>query len=147
MIAQRLAEIAEIKNIEEFGINMKKEKASLKGLTSEEIILSDFKEYNINNKKLGCGQIEVCDLKETLDRKEEFLKTIEKLAKKRGYDILVLLATDIIKQGSEILFWEKDNYMEKAFNIKSENNTFYLEGVMSRKKQIIPVLTKLFSKK
>jgi len=146
LIAQKLAEIAEIKNIEEFGINMKKEKSSLKGLTAREIILSDFKEYDFKNKKLGGGQIEVCDLKETLERKEELLETIEKIAKKRDYDLLVFLATDIIKQGSEVLFWEKDNYMEKAFNKKPKNNSFYLKGVMSRKKQILPPLTKILSK-
>ena len=146
LIAQTLAEIAKIKNLEEFGINMKKEKSNLKGLTAQEIILSDFKEFDINNKKLGAGQIEVCDLKETQERKEELLKTIEQIAKKRDYDLLVFLATDIIKQGSEVLFWEKDNYMEKTFNKKPENNSFYLEGVMSRKKQIIPPLTKTLSK-
>ena len=145
LIAQKLAEVAEIKNIEEFGINMKKEKSSLKGLTSQEIILSDFKEYNFKNKKIGCGQIEVCDLKETLEQKEKLLKTIKEISKKRDYDLLVFLATDIIKQGSEILFWEKDNYMEKTFNKKPENNSFYLKGVMSRKKQIIPPLTKTLS--
>ena len=146
LIAQTLAEIAKIKNLEEFGINMKKEKSNLKGLTAQEIILSDFKEYDINNKKFGCGQIEVCDLKETLERKGELIKTIEKIAKKRDYDLLVFLATDIIKQGSEILFWEKDNYMEKAFNKKPKNNSFYLEGVMSRKKQATPLITKILSK-
>ena len=147
IIARRLAEIAEIKDIEEFGISMKKEKSNLKGLTAEEIILSDFKEYDFKNIKIGCGQIEVCDLKETQERKKELLKTIKKISKKRSYDALLLLATDIIKQGSEVLFWEKDNYMEKAFDKKVENNTLYLEGVMSRKKQIIPLLTKFFAKK
>ncbi|MCK5268156.1 MAG: manganese-dependent inorganic pyrophosphatase, partial [Spirochaetes bacterium] len=93
LIAQTLAEIAKIKNLEEFGINMKKEKSNLKGLTAQEIILSDFKEFDINNKKLGAGQIEVCDLKETQERKEELLKTIEQIAKKRDYDLLVFLAT------------------------------------------------------
>jgi len=147
IIARRLAEIAEIKDIEEFGINMKKEKSNLKGLTSEEIILSDFKEYDFKNIKIGCGQIEVCDLKETQKRKKELLKTIKEISKKRNYDLLVFLATDIIKQGSEVLFWEKDNYIEKAFNKKPKNNTLYLEGVMSRKKQVIPLLTKIFLKK
>ena len=146
LIAQTLAEIAKIKNIEEFGINMKKAKSSLKKLSAQEIILSDFKEYDISNKKFGCGQIEVCDLKEARERKEEILKTIEEIAKKRDYDLLVFLVTDIIKQGSEVLFWEKDNYMEKAFNKKPENNSFYLEGVMSRKKQITPPITKILSK-
>ena len=146
-IAHKLSEIAGIKNIEEFGINMKKEKSSLEKLTSQEIILSDFKEYAIEGKKFGCGQIEVVDLKETLERKKELLKTIEEISKERDYDLLVFLATDIIKLGSEVLFWEKENYMEKTFSKKPENNSFYLERVMSRKKQIIPQLTKIFMEK
>ena len=146
-IAHKLSEIAEIKNIEEFGLNMKKQKSSIKELPSEEIILSDFKEYEVEGKKFGCGQIEVVGLEETLERKEELIKAIEEMSKKREYDLLVFLATDIVKRGSEVLFWEKNNYMEKTFNKKPENNSFYLEGAMSRKKQIIPALTKTFLKK
>ena len=147
IIAQKLAEISGIKNIEEFGINMKKEKSSLKGLKSQEIVLSDFKEYDFKDIKIGCGQIEVCDLKETLEQKDKLLKALEKISKKRNYSLFVFLATDIIKQGSEVLFWEKNDYMEKTFNEKAKNNSFYLKGVMSRKKQILPLLTNLFSKK
>ena len=74
-------------------------------------------------------------------------ESLKKIFKEGDYDLLIFLATDIIKRGSEVLFWEKDNYMEKTFNKKAENNSFYLEGVMSRKKQIIPPLTKTFLKK
>jgi len=146
-IAKKLAEIAEIKNIEEFGIEMKKTKASLKRMSAEDIIFSDFKTYEFGKTKFGGGQVEVIDFNEVNERKQELLEKIEEIAKKENYDLLILMATDIIKKDSLLLFFEKDSYIEKAFSKKPENNTLYLEGVMSRKKQIIPPLAKLFSKK
>ena len=146
-IAKKLAKTAGIKNLEKFGIEVKKSKASLKGIAAKDIIFDDFKGYNIKGKKFGVGQIEVCDLKETTERKKEILKELEGSAKRKNYDLLLLVATDIIRKGSLLLFWEKKNYIKKAFSKTPKNNTLYLKGVMSRKKQIIPPLTKLFSKK
>ncbi|MCP6719322.1 MAG: manganese-dependent inorganic pyrophosphatase [Patescibacteria group bacterium] len=144
-IAKKLAKIAEIKNLEKFGIELKKQKASLKGLKAEDIIFSDFKEYVFGKKKVGLGQIEVVELDEVEQRKKELIKQLEKSAKNKNYDLLLLVATDIIKIGSLLLFWEKGNYIEKAFKKKAKNNSVYLKGVMSRKKQLVPPLTKLFS--
>jgi manganese-dependent inorganic pyrophosphatase len=146
IIAKTLAEEADIENIEDFGIEIKKAKSSLKGQKIKDIILGDFKENKFGKKIIGCGQVEVCDLKEVEEKEEDLKKEIEKIAKERDYDLLVFLATDIIQRGSKVLFWEKEDYMEKTFNKKPENNSFYLEGVMSRKKQIIPPLTKTFEK-
>ena len=146
-IAKKLAEIAKIKNIEEFGIEIKKAKASLKGMSAEDIIFSDFKAYEFGKIKFGGGQVEVVNFNEVNKRKQELLEKIQEIAKKENYDIFILVATDIIKQDSLLLFFEKNNYIEKAFNKRPENNTLYLEGVMSRKKQILPPLTKLFSGK
>ncbi len=144
-IAEKLAEIAEVKNIQEFGLEVKKSKASLKGLTTEQIILSDFKVFEFGKIKIGGGQVEVVNLDEVKEKKQELLEKIKELAQKEKYVILILIATDIIKHNSLLLFWEEKNYIEKAFSKKPENNTLYLEGVMSRKKQIIPPLAKLFS--
>ncbi len=146
-IARRLAETAGIKNIEEFGMQIKKAKASMKGLTAREAIFSDFKNFNLDGKKVGIGQIEIVDVQKVNRRKQEFIKELEKIAKDKNYDLVALAVTDIIRQGTELLFWEKENYIEKAFSKESKNNTIYLKEVMSRKKQIIPLLTKLFSKK
>ena len=82
LIAQNLAEVAEIKDIEAFGVEMKSKKSSLKGLEAKNIILSDFKEYEFKNKKIGVGQIEVTSLEETELRKEELLKSIKEISKK-----------------------------------------------------------------
>jgi len=144
-IAEKLAGIAEIKNIQDFGIEIKKSKASLEGLTTEQIILSDFKIFEFGKIRIGGGQVEVLGMDEINEKKQELLEKLKEIAQKENYDLVMLIATDIIKQDSLLLFFEKDNYIEKAFNKKPENNTLYLEGVMSRKKQIIPPLAKLFS--
>ena len=144
-IAEKLAGIAEIKNIQDFGIEIKKSKASLEGLTTEQIILSDFKIFEFGKIRIGGGQVEVLGMDEVNEKKQELLEKLKEIAQKENYDLVMLIATDIIKQDSLLLFFEKDNYIEKAFNKKPENNTLYLEGVMSRKKQIIPPLAKLFS--
>lgn len=146
-IAKQLAKIVKIKNLEKFGIEIKKSKASLKGLKAKDILFSDFKEYMFGKIKLGGGQAEVCGLEEVKKRKKELLKEIEKSAKKGKYDLFIFTATDIIKKGSLLLFWEKGNYIKKAFGKTPKNNSLYLKGVMSRKKQILPPLAKLFSKK
>lgn len=146
-IAKKLAKIIKVKNLEKFGIEIKKSKASLKGMTAKEVIFADFKEYKFGKVKLGGGQAEVFGFEEVKKRKKELLQEIEKSAKKRKYDLLIFMATDIIKRSSLLLFWEKENYIKKAFAKKTKNNTLYLKNVMSRKKQIIPPLTKLFSKK
>lgn len=146
-IAKKLAKTAGVKNLEKFGIEIKKAKASLKGMAAKDIIFGDFKEYRVGKIKFGGGQVEVCDLKETMERKKEILEELESSAKRKNYDLLLLMATDIIKKGSLLLFWEKKNYIKKAFGKKTKNNALYLKGVMSRKKQIIPPLIKLLSKK
>ena len=145
-IAKKLAKIAKVKNLEKFGIELKKKKASLRGLSAEKIIYSDFKTYKLGKIKLGGGQVEVVSLDEVEKREKELLAKIKELAQKENYDLFILMATNIVKRDSKLLFWQKKNYIEKAFGKKPKENTLYLKGVMSRKKQIIPPLTKLFSK-
>jgi len=146
-VAEKLAEIAEIKNIQDFGLEIKKSKASLKGMSAENIILSDFKVFEFGKIKIGVGQVEVVDLSEVNEKKQGLIEKLKEIAQKENYDLVMLIVTDIIKQDSLLLFFEKDNYIEKAFNKKPENNTLYLKDVMSRKKQVIPPLAELFSKK
>lgn len=145
-IAKKLAKKAEVKNLEKFGIEIKKQKASLKEVKAKDIIFSDSKTYNFGRKKVGIGQVEVIDLGEIEKRKKELIKKLEELAKKEKYNLLILMATDIIRKGSKILLWGEINYFEKAFRKKIKNNSLYLKDVMSRKKQIVPPLMKAFSK-
>jgi manganese-dependent inorganic pyrophosphatase len=145
-IAGRLAKIAGVKNVEKFGLDIKKTKASLKGKSAEKIIMADSKEYKFGRKQIAVGQVEVCGMDEVKERKEELIDGLKRLAAKKKYDLIMLMATDILAMGSQILFWGEEKYVEKAFGKKPKGHTLYLKGVMSRKKQIVPPLTKVLSK-
>ncbi|MBD3208512.1 MAG: manganese-dependent inorganic pyrophosphatase [Candidatus Nealsonbacteria bacterium] len=144
-VAHHLAEIAEIEDIEEFGIEIKKAKANLEGMSAEDILFGDFKEYEFGEKKIGVGQVEITGMDQIENRKQELLETIKNKAQERNYELFVFMATDIIEQGTLLLFWEKENYIQKTFGKEPENNSVYLEGVMSRKKQVVPPLTNTLS--
>ncbi len=145
-IAGKLARKAGIKDMERFGLEIKRTKASLAGKSAEKIITSDLKEYEFGRKKIALGQVEVCGLEEIKTREKELIEGLNSLAQKKRYNLVLLIATDILAMGSEILFWGEEKYIEKAFGKKPHNHTLYLKGVMSRKQQIVPPLTKVLSR-
>ncbi|SDF55108.1 manganese-dependent inorganic pyrophosphatase [Thermoanaerobacter thermohydrosulfuricus] len=138
--AKKLAEIANI-DINEFGTEMFKAGTSLEGKTVEEIFYTDFKEFTINNYKIGIGQVNT--LTDAGKLKQDLINFMEKVKKDKGYDILLLMLTDIINEGSEILFvGNNKELLERAFNVQIKNNSFYLPYVISRKKQVLPPIIK-----
>lgn len=138
--AKKLAEIAEI-DINEFGNQMFKAGTSLEGKTVEEIFYTDFKEFTVNKYKIGIGQVNT--LANPGELKKDLISFMEKVRSDKGYDILLLMLTDIINEGSEILFvGDNKELLERAFDVKIQNNSFYLPYVISRKKQVLPPLVK-----
>lgn len=138
--AKKLAEIANI-DINEFGTEMFKAGTSLEGKTVEEIFYTDFKEFTINNYKIGIGQVNT--LTDAGELKQQLISFMEKVKKDKGYDILLLMLTDIINEGSEILFvGNNKELLQRAFNVEIKNNSFYLPYVISRKKQVLPPIVK-----
>ena len=93
---------------------------------------------------MGIGQVEVCALKEVNERKEELIEKLKEICQRENYNLLLFIATDIIKKSSQLLGTGEINYLEKAFGKKVVENSIYLPGVMSRKKQIVPPLMKVF---
>ncbi|MBS7288631.1 MAG: hypothetical protein KIH01_07795 [Candidatus Freyarchaeota archaeon] len=94
--------------------------------------------------KVGIGQVEVFDLQEALEMKEEILREMEK-KREGGYGLILMMLTDIIKEGTELLaVGEKLDVVERAFGKKVKDGSVYLEGVMSRKKQVVPPVEKAF---
>ena len=136
-IAEKLAEIAEIKNIKEFGIELKKKNADVSKKTANEIVTGDFKLFEVKETKYGVGQVELVELEGIKNRKDEILQEMEKVLSEKGLEFLILAVTDIMKEGSDLWIVGKKEVPEKAFG-KTEENAIWLEGVMSRKKQIIP---------
>lgn len=142
--AKKLGRIAGIKKLVDFGIEIKKQKASLKGLCADKILYSDFKTFEAGGKKFGVGQIEVCGLLEASQRQQEILEAMKLAQQKENLALAVLMVTDIIKEGSKLLAVGETAYVEKAFGKTLENDSVYLDKAMSRKKEILPPLMKAF---
>ena len=139
-IAKILGKIAKIANLKKFGIEVKKQKASLKGLAAAQILNSDYKTFVAGNKKFGIGQIEVVDLSEAKSRTAELMKEMEDNNSKNGLAFTVLMVTDIINEGSDILVIGDASAIEKAFGKSCADGSVFIEKMMSRKKDLLPPL-------
>lgn len=146
LAAEELAAIAGV-NLEEYGIAMLKAGANTKDKSIKELIGLDAKEFDINNKKLVIAQINTVDTKEVTERVEELEKTISTDIKERNLDAFVFVITNILTSNSEVLVMGEDkDKVAEAFSKTLINNFMTLEGVVSRKKQIVPPITEEFNK-
>lgn len=133
--ALTLAEIAKV-DYEKYGMEMFKAGTSLEGFSIEQIVNMDFKEFNISNKKVGIGQVMTLDIDSVLSKKEQFLAYINSTE----FDILILAVTDIINEGSYLIYKGEDKVISEAFDVDATQGIF-VEGIVSRKKQLVPKLT------
>ena len=141
-ICLKLAEIAGIKSVEEFAKEMFKAGTSLKGKTVGEIFNQDFKPFTMGDTKVGVAQVNTMDIDGFMPLKDEMLEFMSNEAKSKGYDVVMLLLTDILTEGSQILVaGERPDYVEKTFNVELKDSMAFLPGILSRKKQVIPPLT------
>lgn len=139
---EELEKIAGI-DIKEYGLEMLKAGTDLDDFTAKELINLDAKELDKNGIKFVIGQVNTVDIPSVLERQEELEKAIEEELKEKELALFVLAITDILNSNSEILvLGEKSSVVEKAFDKKLENNRAFLEGVVSRKKQLLPNIDK-----
>ena len=82
------------------------------------------------------GQIETVDSSEALSHAEEIRAIMESLREARGYDLVLLMVTDVVREGSEILAVGKTRLAERAMGVSFEQGSAWMDGVLSRKKQI-----------
>ncbi len=139
-IASELGKLAGVADIEQFGFELKKKNASLAGKSVAEIVNGDFKEFLMGEKKVGIGQVELPELSEVQQKKQEIKSYLQELLTKNNYALALFAAVDFLQEGSLMLFAGDKTIMERAFNVKIETDEVYLPGVMSRKKQIVPPL-------
>lgn len=143
--AKKLAKIAGI-DIDEFSMKMFEAGTTLKGLTTEEIVQSDFKEYFIGKNKIGISQINTTDFASLESLNKSILDYLNGLLTDKEYNILLIIFTDIIKEKTEVLFVESQKgLVGRAFSPLYNENSFHMDGVVSRKKQIVPMLISALS--
>ena len=144
--AEELAKIAEV-NAEEYGLAMLKAGASTTDKTAETLISLDAKEFVLGADKLVVAQINTVDTNEVADRKEELEAAINAELSSKGLSAYVFVITNILTSDSEVLvLGEKQDKVAQAFGKTLENDFMTLEGVVSRKKQVVPQITEEFSK-
>ena len=144
--AEELAKIAEV-DAQEYGLAMLKAGASTTDKTAETLISLDAKEFVLGADKLVVAQINTVDANEVAERKEELVKAINAELSSKGLAAYVFVITNILTSDSEVLvLGEKQDKVAAAFGKTLENDFMTLEGVVSRKKQVVPQITEEFSK-
>ena len=140
--AERMARIANI-SLEELGKEMFS--AAVENKTAEEILFTDYKEFQIAGHNLAVAQLTCVDSDVVLEsRREELLQLMRKHNKTKKFDIMMLMLTDVLLEGSRILYIGADDAIRQGFRVEPRDNEAFLPRVMSRKKQIIPMLSELW---
>ena len=112
--------------------------------SAQELLLSDFKEFHIAGHYLAIGQITCVDSHLLMQRKAEFLDAMAELQRKNGYELVMLMITDVLLSGSHLLYLGDVDAVRQAFNVDIRDDTCFLHKVISRKKQIVPMLSALW---
>ncbi len=139
--AERMARIANV-SLEELGREIFS--ASVGNKTAEDLLFSDYKEFHIAGHDLAVAQVTCVDSPNMLSRKEEFLALMEKTAKEKGFSMMILMLTDVLLEGTQIIYLGNDDTIQQAFSVQPKGNTAFLPKIMSRKKQVIPMLSALW---
>ena len=141
-VANRMARIANV-SLEEVG------KAIFSATSGddksvEDMLQTDYKEFHIAGHDLAVSQITCMDSDRLLQRQDSFLTAMEDIRKKKGFHTVVLMITDVLKEGTHLLFVGDEDTIRQAFNIRTSEPAPFLPKIMSRKKQVIPMLSALW---
>lgn len=139
--AERMARIANV-SLEELGREIFS--ASMDAKTAKDLLFADYKEFHIAGHDLAVAQITCVDSPKMLERKDEFLSLMRKTAAEKGFAMVILMLTDVLLEGTQLIYLGDDETIQQAFNVTPKENTVFLPQVMSRKKQVIPMLSALW---
>ena len=140
-MAERMARIAKV-SLEELGRDIFS--ATLDGKTAGELLRADYKEFHIAGHDFAIGQITCVDSPGMLARKDEFLEEMRSIIQERKFSMVLLMLTDVLMEGTQLLYIGDDEVISQAFNVQPKDNVVFLSRVMSRKKQVVPSLSALW---
>ena len=139
--AERMARIANV-SLEELGRRIFS--AAVDHKDPREVLFTDYKEFHIAGHGLAVSQLTCMDPAGVMDRKEEYLELMRSHAREKGFDLMLFMLTDVLREGTQILYVGDDDAIRQAFNVTPKENTAFLPNIMSRKKQVIPMLSYLW---
>ena len=142
--AKELAVIADV-DLEVYGLEMLKAGTNLGNKSADELIDLDAKSFPMADKNVRIAQVNTVDLAAVFARQDELTAAMQSANEANGYDLFVLVVTNILDSDSEILVvGEPKEKIEAAFDVKLVNQRALLKGVVSRKKQVVPQITAAF---
>ena len=139
-----LLQIAGVTDQDALFMEMLKAKSSVAGVPSRDLIFRDYKDFDMNGKKVGIGQIELASLDQVADIRESLFNAVGEVKSEGRHSVLFML-TDVIKEGTDLMVVSDDPaIIEGAFKGKIEGQSMWVDGMMSRKKQVVPSLQDAF---
>ena len=144
-MAPRLAALAGV-DVMEFGAELMAARGDIATRSARDLVESDFKAFNFSGNRVGIAQVEVPDTRLLVTRHTELLEAMRQVKVRQNLCLVILIGTDITRKGSYL--WavgERLDVVERAFHCVLSDEGTFLEGLMSRKKQIVPVLEAAFA--
>jgi manganese-dependent inorganic pyrophosphatase len=139
-----LLKITGVKDQEALFMEMLKAKSSVEGVPIKDLIFRDYKDFDMNGKKIGIGQIELATLDQVADIRDNLYKAIKDVKAEGRHSVLFML-TDVVKEGTDLMVVsDEPAIIEGAFKGKIKGQSMWVDGMMSRKKQTVPPLQKAF---
>jgi len=146
-MAEKLAKIVGVDPVQ-YGIEMKKAGANISKKTANQILTDDYKLVDMGNKKVGTVCVELADITEIFPRKQEILLEMNKILSTQKLDLFFFMVTDILKEGTELFIVGEnvEDIIKSVFKKDLKEGSVWMDGVMSRKKQVVPQLREYFTK-
>ncbi len=141
---EELSCIAEV-DYQEYGMNMLKAGTSLDGMTKEDVLYNDFKLYTVNEKTFAIGQFFTMNFDEMKKELEEYVHTLDEVAEANNYDFVALYVTDIIQNGSYVIFNTKgQEVVDVVYGKENLPEGYFVDNCVSRKKHVVPLIMEVF---
>ncbi len=136
-VATILAKMAKV-NVNKYGMDMLKAGSSIEGMSIKNIVYNDFKSFNIEDKQLGISQLLTLDFENIKEKMNQIIHYLDEKID-NGYYLSVMFVTDIIKNGSYIIYNTKsEELIKESFGLKEIHQGIFVKDLISRKKQILP---------
>jgi manganese-dependent inorganic pyrophosphatase len=142
---EQLKTIASVDNTDELFMEMLKAKSSIDGVAAKDLLNRDYKDFDMNGNKVGCGQLELATLDQAAGIRDDLYNAMKEQKAAGGHHTILLMLTDVVKEGTDLMVLSDDaSVVEKAFDCKLDGNSMWIPGMMSRKKQTVPNMQKAF---
>lgn len=144
-VAARLAEMVG-EDPTEFGMAVFRERSTGASFSARGAITADVKEYRLPGAAVAIAQVETVDSAEVLGHKSDLLREMADYGEARGYDLVLLMVTDVVREGTELLATGRTRLPQRAFGADFSEGSVWLPGVLSRKKQVAAALAEYSSR-